>query len=54
MAVNDQENKSLDSILNYATVKYFGAEEYEIERYAGTSSSTMGEHFKGPPIYDVC
>ena len=46
MAVNDQESKSLDSILNYATVKHFGAEQYEIERYAGTSSLTMSEQFK--------
>ena len=26
--------------------KYFGAEEYEIDRYVGSSSLTMSEHFK--------
>jgi ABC-type transport system involved in Fe-S cluster assembly fused permease/ATPase subunit len=30
---NDASNKSLDSLLNYETVKYFGNERHEAERY---------------------
>jgi ATP-binding cassette subfamily B protein len=30
---NDASNKSLDSLLNYETVKYFGNEEHEAQRY---------------------
>ena len=33
LADNDQRTKSVDSMLNFETVKYFGAEPYEIDRY---------------------
>lgn len=32
-AAYDQQSKSLDSLLNFETVKYFGTESYEVERY---------------------
>ena len=34
LADNDQRTKSVDSMLNFETVKYFGAEPYEIDRYS--------------------
>ena len=30
---NDRNAKGVDSLLNFETVKYYGAEEYETERY---------------------
>lgn len=30
---DDQFSRSLDSLINYETVKYYVAEEYEVERY---------------------
>ena len=30
---NDFHDKATDSLINYETVKYFTAEEYEIDRY---------------------
>jgi ATP-binding cassette subfamily B (MDR/TAP) protein 6 len=33
LADNDQRTKAVDSLLNFETVKYYGAEQYEIERY---------------------
>ncbi len=33
LADNDQRTKSVDSLLNFETVKYYSAEEYEIHRY---------------------
>lgn len=32
-ADNKQRSKAVDSMLNFETVKYFNAEEFEIERY---------------------
>lgn len=32
---NDANSKAIDSLLNYETVKYFGAEEYEAKRFDG-------------------
>lgn len=32
-AENDANDKAVDSLLNYETVKYFSAEEHEINRY---------------------
>jgi ATP-binding cassette subfamily B protein len=29
----DANQKAIDSLLNYETVKYFGNEEYEAQRY---------------------
>ncbi len=30
---NEQRTKAVDSLLNFETVKYYNAEEYEINRY---------------------
>ena len=30
---NDRNAKGVDSLLNFETVKYYGAEDYETERY---------------------
>lgn len=32
-ADNEQRSKGVDSLLNFETVKYYGAEPYEIDRY---------------------
>ena len=32
-ADNKQRTKAVDSLLNFETVKYYGAEQYEINRY---------------------
>ena len=34
-ASNAQDQASVDSILNFETVKYHAAEQFEVERYAG-------------------
>ena len=33
LADNEQRTKGVDSLLNFETVKYYGAEKYEIDRY---------------------
>jgi ATP-binding cassette subfamily B (MDR/TAP) protein 6 len=33
LADNAQKAQSVDSLLNFETVKYYGAEEYEVESY---------------------
>lgn len=33
IADNNMEARSVDSMLNFETVKYYGAEEYEIQAY---------------------
>lgn len=33
IADNNMQARSVDSLLNFETVKYYGAEEYEIESY---------------------
>lgn len=33
---NEVNTKAVDSLLNFETVKYFGAEPYELERYKGS------------------
>ena len=33
LADNEQRTKGVDSLLNFETVKYYGAEQYEVERY---------------------
>ena len=30
---NEQRTKGVDSLLNFETVKYYGAETYEVDRY---------------------
>lgn len=33
IADNNMEARSVDSMLNFETVKYYGAEEYEVHAY---------------------
>jgi ABC-type transport system involved in Fe-S cluster assembly fused permease/ATPase subunit len=33
LADNAQRARSVDSLLNFETVKYYGAEDYEVESY---------------------
>lgn len=33
LADNKAKAKSVDSLLNFETVKYYGAEEYEVQMY---------------------
>lgn len=33
LADNEQKARSVDSLLNYETVKYYGAESYEVVSY---------------------
>lgn len=33
IADNNMEARSVDSMLNFETVKYYGAEEYEVQAY---------------------
>lgn len=33
LADNEQKARSVDSLLNYETVKYYGAESYEVVAY---------------------
>lgn len=33
LAENEQRTRGVDSLLNFETVKYYGAEEYEVNRY---------------------
>lgn len=33
IADNNMEARSVDSMLNFETVKYYGAEEYEVQSY---------------------
>ena len=32
-ADNKQRSRAVDSLLNFETVKYYGAEHFEVERY---------------------
>jgi ATP-binding cassette subfamily B protein len=40
----DASTKAVDSLLNYETVKYFGAERRETERYDAPWRATSGPH----------
>lgn len=33
LADNEQRARGVDSLLNFETVKYYGAEQYEVNRY---------------------
>ena len=33
LADNEQRTRGVDSLLNFETVKYYGAEDYEVNRY---------------------
>jgi ABC-type transport system involved in Fe-S cluster assembly fused permease/ATPase subunit len=35
-ADNEAHSKAVDALLNYETVKHFGAEEHEVRRYAAS------------------
>eukprot|EP00095_Tigriopus_kingsejongensis_P008735 maker-scaffold683_size112676-snap-gene-0.16 protein:Tk08735 transcript:maker-scaffold683_size112676-snap-gene-0.16-mRNA-1 annotation:"atp-binding cassette sub-family b member mitochondrial isoform x1" len=46
LADNDQRTKGVDSLLNFETVKYYGAEKYEIDRYQDAILSYQSEEYK--------
>lgn len=46
LADNEQKARSVDSLLNYETVKYYGAESYEVVSYRGAIVNYQAEEFK--------
>ena len=56
LADNDQRTKSVDSMLNFETVKYFGAEPYEIDRYSQAILSYQVENsfYCAPSSLQLC
>lgn len=46
LADNEQRTKSVDSLLNFETVKYYSAEEYEIRRYEKAVLDYQAEEWK--------
>ncbi|CAH2246733.1 jg8798 [Pararge aegeria aegeria] len=46
LADNDQKARSVDSLLNYETVKYYGAENYEVFAYKDAILHFQKEEFK--------
>ncbi|VVC89220.1 unnamed protein product [Leptidea sinapis] len=46
LADNEQKARSVDSLLNYETVKYYGAESYEVVSYKDAIVSYQKEEFK--------
>ncbi|XP_045773433.1 ATP-binding cassette sub-family B member 6 [Maniola jurtina] len=46
LADNEQKARSVDSLLNYETVKYYGAENYEVVAYKGAILNYQKEEFK--------
>lgn len=46
LADNAQKARSVDSLLNFETVKYYGAEQYEVEAYRETIVDYQKEEFK--------
>ncbi|XP_030748456.1 ATP-binding cassette sub-family B member 6, mitochondrial-like [Sitophilus oryzae] len=46
LADNDTRARSVDSLLNFETVKYYGAESYEVEAFKEAIYKFQGEEFK--------
>lgn len=46
LADNAQKARSVDSLLNFETVKYYGAEAYEVESFRETILDYQKEEFK--------
>ncbi|CAH2096146.1 unnamed protein product [Euphydryas editha] len=46
LADNEQKARSVDSLLNYETVKYYGAESYEVLSYRDAIMNFQKEEFK--------
>ncbi len=46
LADNDQRTKGVDSLLNFETVKYYNAEQYEIRRYESAIVDYQTEEWK--------
>uniref|UniRef100_A0A2S2N821 ATP-binding cassette sub-family B member 6 n=1 Tax=Schizaphis graminum TaxID=13262 RepID=A0A2S2N821_SCHGA len=46
IADNNMEARSVDSMLNFETVKYYGAEEYEVQAYKDAIMEYQNEEFK--------
>lgn len=45
LADNAQKARSVDSLLNFETVKYYGAEKYEVEQYRDAILNYQKEEF---------
>ncbi|XP_054747733.1 ATP-binding cassette sub-family B member 6 [Anastrepha obliqua] len=45
LADNEQRARSVDSLLNFETVKYYGAEQYEVEKYRQAILKYQKEEF---------
>jgi ABC-type multidrug transport system fused ATPase/permease subunit len=54
-AMNTKDNKaraiSVDSLLNFETVKYFGAEDYEVRRFEESIEDYQEEEFASNGMY---
>ncbi|XP_064095377.1 ATP-binding cassette sub-family B member 6-like [Macrobrachium nipponense] len=46
LADNEQRTRGVDSLLNFETVKYYGAEEYEVNRYRESVLEYQSEEWK--------
>lgn len=46
LADNAQKARSVDSLLNFETVKYYGAEQYEVDAYREAILKFQEEEFK--------
>nr|XP_045600153.1 ATP-binding cassette sub-family B member 6-like [Procambarus clarkii] len=46
LADNEQRSRGVDSLLNYETVKYYGAENYEVNRYQQSILNYQVEEWK--------
>lgn len=46
LASNAQKARSVDSLLNFETVKYYGAESYEVHNYRKTILDYQTEEWK--------
>lgn len=46
LADNAQKARSVDSLLNFETVKYYGAEKYEVEAYKDAILKFQTEEFR--------
>ncbi|KAK4322985.1 hypothetical protein Pmani_006291 [Petrolisthes manimaculis] len=46
LAENEQRTRGVDSLLNFETVKYYGAEEYEVNRYQESLLNYQIEEWK--------
>lgn len=53
LADNAQKARSVDSLLNFETVKYYGAEEYEVQAYREAILNYQKEEFKSIFTFNI-